>query len=467
MNETFIDRVRNSFKKLGKMITKAFKSKIVLAEDANIVYSDLIEFRDLGPKKFHLRLLKNGKGVLVVDAEAVLYLDHIAMVYMKKFIQGKSIKDIQEYFTKHYRTTKEKVAEDYRKLMNKLEILLTQEDIDPFEDLAKERTPFQVSEFPLRVDLALTYRCNNSCGHCYVARDSSKIDEYDIDNIKRIIDKLWEIGIPHIALTGGEPTMRDDLLEIIDYGQSKGPVMGIITNGRKFNDKEFVQEAIRKGLDYAQITLESHNKEIHDKMVGVKGAFEETVEAIKNFEEEDIFFMTNTTLCQHNIDSIEETIKFLHELNVKTFACNGIIYAGKGKEFEDAIPEDQLSKTLMRIDYLARKLGMRFIWYSPTQYCVLNPIELGLGPKRCSAANISIAIEPNGDVLPCQSYFETVGNILEDGWDDIWHSPLFEKIRNHEFIEPKCNDCELLQVCGGGCPLYIEKKNLKCNIASF
>jgi radical SAM protein with 4Fe4S-binding SPASM domain len=110
---------------------------------------------------------------------------------------------------------------------------------------------------------------------------------------------------------------------------------------------------------------------------------------------------------------------------------------------------------------------MRFIWYSPTQYCSVNPVELGLGPKRCSAANMSIAIEPDGSVLPCQSFFESVGNILKDEWKEIWHANLFERIRNQEYIEPKCEGCDLLRVCGGGCPLYIDQKKMTCKIANF
>lgn len=457
----FIDKFKRSVKKLKDK----FSPELVLRDDAQKVFSDLIEFREIGTHKFHLRLLKNGKGVLIVDAQAVLYLNHTAMVYMKLFIQGKTLQEIQGYFTKYYRTTKEEVEYDYTDLMDRIEILLTEEDVDPFVNLANERTAFKSSEFPMRVDLVLTYRCNNGCAHCYVAREKD-FPELETDKIKEILDRLWEIGVPHIALTGGEPTIREDLLEIIEYGQEKGFVMGIITNGRKFSDEKLVKTAIQKGLDYAQITLESHDKEIHNKMVGAEG-FEETVQAIKNFEKEDIFFMTNTTLCQHNIDSIDQIIKYLKELNVRTFACNGLIYSGKGKEFEDGIEEEDLQPILRRINYLARKNGQRFIWYSPTQYCSLNPIKLGLGPKRCAAANISIAIEPNGDVLPCQSYYEPVGNILKDEWDDLWNSKLFKDIRNHKYIEPKCKGCELLQVCGGGCPLYSDQKKLKCNISNF
>ena len=154
---------KTTIKKFIKKIKKKIIPKIQLAEDAKKVYSSLLDFRDTGTHKFHLRILKNGKGVLIVDAEAVLYLNHIAMVYMQQFIEHKTLEEIQGFFVKYYRTTPKEVENDYNELMDKIEILLTQEDVNPFLNLADERTAFKVSEFPLRVDLALTYKCNNAC----------------------------------------------------------------------------------------------------------------------------------------------------------------------------------------------------------------------------------------------------------------------------------------------------------------
>jgi radical SAM protein with 4Fe4S-binding SPASM domain len=284
--------------------------------------------------------------------------------------------------------------------------------------------------------------------------------------MKKIMEKIFDIGVPHIALTGGEPTMRDDFLDLIAHGEHLGITIGIITNGVKFADPQLVSSAIKNGLDYVQITIESHDIEIHNKMVGAEN-FDATVAAIRNFEKENIFMMTNTTLCKQNVSSIEETIRFLHQLKVKVFACNGLIYSGKGKTFPDALTEEEMHPIVERINALAHELGMRFIWYTPTQYCVFNPLEHGLGAKHCSAANTSIAIEPNWDVLPCQSYYEPVGNILKDEWKEIWNSPLFEKIRKKEFAEKKCQKCDLLQICGGGCPLMIDHQNAICTGGQF
>jgi len=107
----------------------------------------------------------------------------------------------------------------------------------------------------------------------------------------------------------------------------------------------------------------------------------------------------------------------------------------------------------------AQQLGMRLLWYTPTEYCRLNPLELGLGAKSCNAAEYSICIEPDGAVLPCQSYYHAVGNILTDEWEAIWNCELFRRIRlrreNPQFgrLPRECWTCPDLRVCGGGCPL--------------
>ncbi len=102
---------------------------------------------------------------------------------------------------------------------------------------------------------------------------------------------------------------------------------------------------------------------------------------------------------------------------------------------------------------------MTFLWYTPTRYCRLSPVALGLGPKTCNAAEYSICVEPDGAVLPCQSYYEPAGNLLHDPWEKIWDGELFRNWRERREcpeaagLPVKCGECEDLAVCGGGCPL--------------
>jgi radical SAM protein with 4Fe4S-binding SPASM domain len=165
-----------------------------------------------------------------------------------------------------------------------------------------------------------------------------------------------------------------------------------------------------------------------------------------------------------NMDHVEEIVGFLHELGLRTFAMNGMIYSGGGFAHPNAIPEEEMPALLLRVRAAAEALGMRFLWYTPTEYCRLSPVELEIGAKRCNAGEYSICVEPNGDVLPCQSYYVAAGNILRDPWDDIWRSELFRSFRDREAdprwagLPEKCWDCPDLPLCGGGCRIEREAR---------
>ena len=209
-------------------------------------------------------------------------------------------------------------------------------------------------------------------------------------------------------------------------------------------------------------------------MVGVPGAWKETVEGIKNAIATPIYTLTNTTITTSNASDIDKTIDFLGSLErasqrLEQFAMNSLIYSGKAVKIgsEVGISEEKIGPIVDLVKQKADENNMRFIWYTPTEYCIFNPLHHGLGVKRCSAASISMCVEPNGDVIPCQSYYEAVGNMLRDDWNAIWHSKLFKSMRNKKNVQAKCKTCEELEVCGGGCPLYAENKGVICgNVGS-
>jgi radical SAM protein with 4Fe4S-binding SPASM domain len=164
------------------------------------------------------------------------------------------------------------------------------------------------------------------------------------------------------------------------------------------------------------------------------------------------------------MDHAEEIIDFIHDMGVSTFAMNGMIYSGGGFAHPNAIPEEELPPLLVRVRDHAKEKDMRFLWYTPTEYCRLSPVELDIGLKRCNAGEYSMCIEPNGDVLPCQSYYVPVGNILHDPWEKIWKSELFMAFRKRveepekSGLPHKCWDCPDLPLCAGGCWIEREAK---------
>ncbi len=451
-------RVNNmeSFKKKMSEFVAGLNPRNVFRRGEATVHTALMDDAELGNVKYHLRINPDGQGTLSINGDKVIYLNRTASDLVRMFIERLPDDEVGRYMTKKYEVPIDEALQDYAVIKSTIDTIIHQKDVCPivFQGVTPEAA-MRSRGVPSRVDLALTYRCNNACGHCYVARDKN-FPEMDTSSWKRVINILRDVGVPHITLTGGEATMREDLVEIIQYAQDNNIICGLVTNGIKLADNDFLMKLVNAGLDYIQITLESHDAAIHNKMVGAD-SWAQTVQGLKNAIATDVYTITNTTLCALNAPTIEKTIDFLAEIGLEgTFACNGIIYSGKGKSVENGIPEAELEPLLDRIVAKAREHNFKFLWYSPTQYCEYNPVIHGLGPKRCSAADISMAIEPNGDVLPCQSYFVPIGNILRNPWKMIWNRPLAKRIRNREALPEKCKGCDTVETCGGGCPLYVE-----------
>jgi radical SAM protein with 4Fe4S-binding SPASM domain len=102
----------------------------------------------------------------------------------------------------------------------------------------------------------------------------------------------------------------------------------------------------------------------------------------------------------------------------------------------------------------AREAGIEFLWYSPTPMCLFNPIAEGLGNKSCAACDGLLSVSPAGDVLPCSSYPEAVGNLLRQPFRDVWNSARAAFFRRKEYAPEECAGCEDFGPCAGACPLY-------------
>jgi radical SAM protein with 4Fe4S-binding SPASM domain len=408
-----------------------------------------------GKSRIHLRVDPDGHGTLLVNASQIYHLNPSAAFMAFLYLSDKPDAEVISRISQMYQISAEQSRQDYQSLLPKLEALTHPGSACPICDLELDTNiPFSARPTaPYRMDLALTYRCNNNCAHCYNARPRN-FTEMPVDSWKKVLRHCWDLGIPHIIFTGGEPTLRDDLPELIAYAQSLGQITGINTNGRRLSNPDYLQRLVDAGLDHVQITLESSISEIHDALVCHSGAWQETTEGIRNVAASSLYFMTNTTLLRDNAAHLSETLDFLHELNVPTVGLNALIYSGKGKTVGTGLSEAELPSLLNLAGSKTHEHGQRLIWYTPTQYCHFDPQSMQLGIKGCTAALYNMCIEPDGSVLPCQSYYQSLGNILSDRWSEIWEHPLSLSLRERRNVPGECRDCALLLECGSGCPLH-------------
>lgn len=422
---------------------------------------------DSGQFRLHLRVEPAGNGVLFVDVTDVIHLNPTAAWMTKMALDGAPRSQVRASLLGFYASAdRQQVAREIDQIYAMVaRFSRAQEGCPTCEVAGLDQKPlFSVQvQAPYKVDIALTYGCNNECPHCYNEPDRLEMPSLPVAQWKEVFHKLVAAGVPHFILTGGEATLHPDLPELIAYADSLGPIVGLNTNGRRIQHKPYMQTLAEAGLNHVQITLGSHIPAVHNAMMGAV-SFDQTVRGIENAMESGVYAITNTTLMRTNMNHAEEIVEFLYNLGIRTFAMNGMIYSGGGFSHPNAIPEEEMPPLLVRVRDRAAELEMRFLWYTPTEYCRMNPVELEIGAKRCNAGEYSLCIEPNGDVLPCQSYYVTAGNILHDPWEAIWNGELFRSFREREAdprwagLPEKCWDCPDLPLCGGGCRIEREAR---------
>lgn len=408
--------------------------------------------------RLHLRVEESGSGLLTVDASRVIHLNPVATDMGWLILSGLSDGDILSRLRSRYLVGRNRAGADLKDFRKVLEGILETGGGEPISFVNTEITePFQAQvSAPYRMDLALTYRCNLNCGHCY--NQGADRPELSTASWKEVLDRIWGIGVPHAIFTGGEASLREDLPELIHHAETLGMVTGLLTNGVRLADGEYAEELAEAGLDHVQITLESADRDIHNGMTGAD-SFDSTVAAIRNCIGSGMHTITNTTITGRNADVMADTIRFAGGMGLTAVAANAVIRSGRALEGEHAVSPRKLASVILAMNEEVDELGMRLIWYSPTRYCAFNPMEFDLGEKRCTAGEYNLCVEPDGAVLPCQSWYEPAGNILADPWDSIWNSPLLLSARNREWVDGECRECVHFSLCGGGCPL--ERKHAR------
>ena len=346
------------------------------------------------PYRLHLRLEPSGNGILIVNARTVLHLNQTAAEFAYHLVKGTPETDVAKIIQRRYHVGREQANKDFNDLRDRLHSIIHARDLDPEMFLDFERRDPHSTDLsaPLRLDCALTYHLS----------ELSAPNAAPVERVKRelttaewmaIMDKAWNAGIPHIVFTGGEPTLRPDLPELIAYTEKIGMVSGVISDGLRLTDPAYLHDLLQSGLDHLMILLIPEENQ--------------SWEALRDIMAEDLFTTVHLTLTPENQAGLNAVLEKLATMEVKSLSLSTC--------------DTALNDKLLEVSQHASHLGFSLVWDVPVPYSSQHPVALDKEEKTAEGAgNTWLYVEPDGDVLPAQGINQVMGNLCEQSWEEVW-----------------------------------------------
>jgi AdoMet-dependent heme synthase len=328
---------------------------------------------------------------------------------------------------------------------------------------------------PYVVSWNLTYRCNLACEHCYLDAGPKPLvgtenfadrSELGTEECFRVIDEIAAFAPECVTiLTGGEPLLRRDILEIVERASGRGLWVVVGTNGVRITENvaRRLSEAGARGLS---LSLDALDPDRHDGFRKVRGAWQNTVEGAEILNRTGLPFIVQTTAGSHNLGELESIADFAHDrLAAKVWNLYFLVPTGRGQFVSDITPA-QYDEVLASLYRIQRKYNGRMLVNAK---CAPHYIKTVLenagadgdvipaqirtysdGAGGCPAGTHYMGIRPNGDVTPCPYLPTFAGTLRHSSLAELWtSSELFTGIRQRTSLGGRCGDCEMNAQCGG------------------
>ena len=315
---------------------------------------------------------------------------------------------------------------------------------------------------PTTVIWEITRNCNLRCMHCFSNSGNQGSNELKINEIKKIIDDLAKRKIFYIDFTGGEPLLRPDIFEILNYTSGKKISFSLSTNGYLVNE-EIVELLKRTNVFQVQISIDGIDK-VHDRFRGVNGSFQQALKAIRLLKDAEIGVTISTTANKTNLNQISNIIDLAMNIGATAFKTTLFMPVGRGKSNQPSLnlERDDVRRLAILMKEKGAEVKGRLRLYTNSTYPWLleergcaAPTWMRSDNISCAAGNSSIFVTSDGNVVPCPFLRElTMGNLLRDSFNQIWESNVLDTFRllRPEDLKGKCGNCEYNGFeCYGGC----------------
>jgi mycofactocin biosynthetic radical S-adenosylmethionine protein MftC len=302
---------------------------------------------------------------------------------------------------------------------------------------------------PVNVTWEITRQCNLRCRHCLSADVMGDCEsELDFDQCCDFINELDRLEIFQVNFGGGEPFLREDFLEILDYCHAKGITTCVSTNGTVL-DESLVRKLKKMRSLYLQVSLDGATAETNDAIRG-RGTFDRIMHALKLLVAHDFRnASTNTVVTGINFREIRQIYELGKQYGLKTRLSRFRPSGNAKRSWKDyRLRHDQLAELSVFLN------GHRDIATGDSFFSIVAQERRGLGLNMCGAARMTCSVLPDGGVYPCaflQDSLFKAGNIREQSLGLIWRNASIFRVLREIRIE-SCERCVRFEVCHGGCP---------------
>ena len=300
----------------------------------------------------------------------------------------------------------------------------------------------------------LTHRCPLRCPYCSNPLElERRSGELATNDWKRVLAEATSLGIVHVHFSGGEPTARGDIGELIAHARAVGLYTNLITSGVLMNEGR-LDALIAAGLDHLQLSIQDIDATSADRIAGLNGAHAKKLELARQVKERGIGFTVNAVIHRHNIHNLAHIIDFAVAMDAGRLEVAHTQYYGWALKNRAAlIPTRPALDEATRI---VKEAGERLKGRLVIDYVV--PDYYARFPKPCMGgwARTGLNVTPSGKVLPCHAA-ETIDglvfdNVRDRSLADIWaSSPAFLAFRGTDWMEAPCRGCDRREVDWGGC----------------
>ncbi len=384
--------------------------------------------------RFHLRVEPDGHGLLLANAAAAARLSPTGVLMAKGLLEEQEEKEIVTAVQSRFKGAAADVVQaDLRRVAGIIHTLLAPEDNYPIFNLDElNPTVFESQLFaPVEVSIPLAAP----------------------DQLVPLLDRLWQIGIPHVTFLTPENPDLAYLVQAVERAEDLGMIAGVRSRVTDLAQGKLLRDVAQAGVDHITVIVASMNEEIHDTLLG-RGDHSYVLPMLADIQANEVYPMVEIPLVESTLPDLGETLAALQTRGVYTFSFFAIV-APDGMDDDvraGALPAQAMPQTADWIEETADQLDVRFLWQpsvqrDPQQTLAAQVLQ---GP-RCSG-DVAARIEPNGDVIPPRGPHISAGNVFHDEWQTIWQNDAFTRYRERVAAPTRCPDCPGLALCAADCP---------------